>query len=273
MPQITSQDTTIYYDYQPAQEQSAKPLIVFIHGLTLDSRSWNFIQPHFVKLGYSTLAYDIRGHGKSGVPPSGYGVVRRVQDLKQVLDEVGIKDNLVLVGHSLGGSEAISYAVTYPEAIKGLVLIDSWIAGFRPTENSPMRFNANSVAQQQSVQAAIEGFRELGLFDLQVKREESKELLEKIQKDHPGGFWLDDRSIRDPSFKAREKLDTLSSIPALVLVGEQDFEDFQTIANLLDVQLPLSTKKIIPGVKHMGPFDKPEEIADMIEQWLQTVSN
>lgn len=273
MPHVTSQDTTIYYDYHPAQKQSTKPLLVFIHGLTLDSRSWNFIQPHFVKLGYSTLAYDIRGHGKSGVPPSGYGVIQRVQDLKQVLNKIGIKEKTVLVGHSLGGSEALDYAVTYPEEIRGLVLIDSWITGFKPTENSPMRFNANAVAQQESVQAAIEGFRDLGLFDLQVEREESKELLVKIQKEHPGGFWLDDRSIHDPSFKAREKLDTLSSIPALVLVGEQDFEDFQTIAKIVDDELPLSTKKIISGVKHMGPFDKPEEIADMIEQWLQTISN
>ncbi len=271
MPILSSNNTTIYYEYQEPEQVNDKPVLVFIHGLSLDLRFWDHFRNYFLTKGYKVVVYDLRGHGKSGVPRSGYGIGRRIEDLKNVLEELKIRDNVVLIGHSLGGSEVVNFAVQNPAYIKGMILIDTWITGFKPTENSPMMFNANKVAQTKSVQAAIEGFRELGLFDLKVETKESSDLLKKMQKDHPGGLWLDDRSIRDPSFKALDKLDEIRKIPTLILVGEEDFEDFQRIADLLDETLSKSTKKVIQGVKHLGPLDKPGEIAAMMLGWLQTI--
>ena len=61
------------------------PLVVFVHGLVLDNlSSWYFTVAGEVAKRAEVLLYDLRGHGSSERPETGYGVADMVQDLDAI---------------------------------------------------------------------------------------------------------------------------------------------------------------------------------------------
>lgn len=95
---------------------------VFLHGLMGYAHNWASV----IRAIDSTercLVYDQRGHGQSFKPAQGYSSKDYAEDLKKIVDELGVK-KFVLVGHSMGGRNALYFAATYPEYIEKLVIED-----------------------------------------------------------------------------------------------------------------------------------------------------
>jgi esterase len=107
------------------------PRIVFLHGLMGFSSNWQRIAKA-LEDEYEILVYDQRGHGRSFHPESGYAPKDFAGDLKLILDELGW-DKIHLVGHSMGGRAAISFAAQWPEHLEKLVIED---IGAEPTWSS-----------------------------------------------------------------------------------------------------------------------------------------
>lgn len=82
--------------------------LVFTSSWALDSRMWDYQVAHFAALGYRCIAWDRRGHGRSDLAPGGYDMDTFADDLAAVLDQLDLRD-VVLVGHSMGGAETIRY--------------------------------------------------------------------------------------------------------------------------------------------------------------------
>src|SRR5215471_9639384 len=77
---------------------SGSPLIL-LHGSPLTSRSWLRLMPTLAKT-YTVIAPDFRGYGQSDKPETGYEVQTMVEDLRQLLDQLGIKSGNTTVKHS-----------------------------------------------------------------------------------------------------------------------------------------------------------------------------
>jgi pimeloyl-ACP methyl ester carboxylesterase len=75
------------------------------------------------------VAYDARGHGKSGRAPR-YALDDLVGDLIRLLREI-VRAPSVLIGHSIGGATALVAAAREPTLLRGLVLEDPWLAQYR----------------------------------------------------------------------------------------------------------------------------------------------
>jgi pimeloyl-ACP methyl ester carboxylesterase len=108
---ISSLDgTRVYYVYEKGS--SAKTL-VFLHGLGGNWTVWKKEMDFLNKKGFSTIALDFRGHGKSDVYEEfeKYQLPFFSQDIRAVLDKEKVKE-FVLIGHSLGGGVAINYCMT-----------------------------------------------------------------------------------------------------------------------------------------------------------------
>jgi len=100
--------------------------VVFLHGLVMDNlSSWYFTVANAVAQRANVLLYDLRGHGKSERPPSGYTLPEMVQDLDALLDAAGVTQPAVLVGNSFGGLLGLAFAHAHPARVAGLCLVDA----------------------------------------------------------------------------------------------------------------------------------------------------
>ncbi len=96
------------------------PTIVLVHGLTASKNDWGPIAPTLVASGYRVLAVDQRGHGESTPGTAGYGSTQLAADLAHVMDELDVHA-AALVGHSMGGMTAMTYAIHHRDAFAARV--------------------------------------------------------------------------------------------------------------------------------------------------------
>jgi long-chain acyl-CoA synthetase len=108
-------------DIWPEQPQHT---LVFIHGFGGRAEQWSYQLEHFSQAN-RTIAFDLRGHGRSDKPRGPYTMQQVVADLEIALNALHAPRKIVVVGHSFGGSVAASFAVTHPEWVEKLVLIAS----------------------------------------------------------------------------------------------------------------------------------------------------
>jgi pimeloyl-ACP methyl ester carboxylesterase len=102
--------------------------LVFIHGLGSYLKFWRYQLDVFAAQGYRVIAVDLPGYGKSDKPASFPYTMEAMADVvREVVHSLGI-EKPVLVGHSMGGQTALSYAIRYPEEPGALVLTSP--AGF-----------------------------------------------------------------------------------------------------------------------------------------------
>ncbi|WP_223595788.1 2-succinyl-6-hydroxy-2,4-cyclohexadiene-1-carboxylate synthase [Neobacillus bataviensis] len=96
--------------------------LVLLHGFTGDSTTWT---PFCERWGtHSNLIIpDIIGHGKTDSPENSnrYQIEKAANDLKSILDHLGAKQ-VDLLGYSMGGRLALTFAVLFPERIRNLIL-------------------------------------------------------------------------------------------------------------------------------------------------------
>ena len=101
--------------------------VVFLHGMGTDSLASFYLTlaPPVAAAGINVISYDLRGHGKTDRPASGYTIADFVADLADLLDQLGVARPVHLVGNSFGGTLAFSYAAEHPDRVRSIVCIES----------------------------------------------------------------------------------------------------------------------------------------------------
>jgi len=112
MPTIEVNSITINYRLEG---NDSGDLIVLINGLADDLETWDYQVPAFLSAGYRVLRYDNRGIGLTSRPPGPYTSEMLADDLRGLLEKLGVK-GFHLLGVSMGGMIAQSYALRYPDA-------------------------------------------------------------------------------------------------------------------------------------------------------------
>lgn len=109
-----------------AQGNEAGIPVVLLHGVT---DSWRSFEPMLPHLPASIRAFAVtqRGHGDSGRPATGYRAGDFAADLAAFMDAMGLR-SAVLVGHSMGATNAQRFAIDYPERTLGLLTVGSFAA-------------------------------------------------------------------------------------------------------------------------------------------------
>lgn len=102
----------------------AGPDIVFLHGIGGNLAIWHLKVVPLLQQAYRVLTYDLRGHGRSDMPPTGYTTGDMADDLLGLLDGLEI-EQAHLVGHSLGADIALHFALRYPDRAGKLILIEA----------------------------------------------------------------------------------------------------------------------------------------------------
>src|SRR5215217_7617768 len=121
--------------------------VVCLHGITAQHRAFNAAARH---LGPSRglVGVDLRGRGDSDKPESGYNLEAHAADVVRVLDHLGLQ-SAVLAGHSMGGFVALKTALTFPERVRAIILLDG---GWPRVESTP----EESTEEERQEAAALE---------------------------------------------------------------------------------------------------------------------
>lgn len=128
MAEVQLNGVTIAY-----QQMGEGPDLVFVHGLAASRAFW-FI-PYAMPLSkhFRITLFDLRGHGYSSMPTHGYEAVTAAEDIRGLLDHLGIS-SCVLIGHSYGGGVALEFAGAHPERVEKLVVLDTKINALQPAQ-------------------------------------------------------------------------------------------------------------------------------------------
>lgn len=97
--------------------------IVFLHGLAGSGNNWSRTTSQFSKDAWTILTYDQRGHGRSFKPQTGYRSEDYAGDLLGILNELNWPQ-IDLVGHSMGGRVALTFASQNPDRLRSLTVED-----------------------------------------------------------------------------------------------------------------------------------------------------
>ena len=121
------------------------PEVLLIHGIGSSSADFN---PVITQMGEfcEPVTIDLRGHGASGHPASGYHYRDYIRDLEIVLSDLQM-DHPIVLGHSLGGIIALMWAARNPEAPRALIIEDSPLrsgADFKEAFEGWLQLNALS---------------------------------------------------------------------------------------------------------------------------------
>jgi pimeloyl-ACP methyl ester carboxylesterase len=248
----TNDNGKIYYELT-----GKRTPIVFIHGFTLDHRMWK-TQVEFFKHDYQTLVYDMRGFGKSSVPNGKYS---HHNDLKNLLDSLNI-NKIHLVGLSLGGEIALDFAISYPQKLLSLSLLNSSLSGYKSTVDWSVH------AKEQGLVKAKNNWLNHEVFAPTKKNPKTTAILQQIINDYSGWHWLNS----DPRTKIKKlALNRLNKItcPTLVLSGKNDLSYFQDIAKVLSKKIPNAKRQIIKGAGHMINLEEAETTNSALQQFFK----
>jgi 2-succinyl-6-hydroxy-2,4-cyclohexadiene-1-carboxylate synthase len=152
--------------------------LLLLHGFTGNSEGWKEFAP-FWKDHSKTIALDIIGHGKSGSPPDigQYQIEESAAVINSLLEKMGI-GKIDVLGYSMGGRLALTFAVNYPEKVRKLIL-ESASPGLRTeAERHERRIQDNKLSEkirQEGIKNFIDYWENIPLFQSQ------KSLPEKIR--------------------------------------------------------------------------------------------
>ncbi len=100
-----------------------EPALVFVHGWCCDRSYWDAQLPHFSQK-YKVVALDLAGHGESGLDRKEWTMEAFGVDVVAVVEKLAL-DQVVLIGHSMGGPVILEAARRMPEHVTGLVGVDT----------------------------------------------------------------------------------------------------------------------------------------------------
>jgi pimeloyl-ACP methyl ester carboxylesterase len=242
----------------PPAEPNERHTVVFIHGLVMDNlSSWFFTLAAPAARIAHVLLYDLRGHGLSERPASGYRIRDHIDDLDVLLGALGIERNIHLVGNSIGGLIALAFAASHPSRVASVALIDAHTgaAGF----GEEMAKTLSLEGEERDRQIAASFARWLGRHSARKRTrlaENASALVygTSLVEDLREGAELDDSTLR------------AIAAPVLALYGEHS--DVRARGERIAAKLPRCEIEIIPGCTHSVLWEATGPVRDRVLRWI-----
>jgi len=117
---LSADGVPIHYDVQG----NGKIALVFVHGWCCSRGHWAGQVDHFAP-HYTLATIDLAGHGASGRDRTRWTIPSFARDVAAVVEQLGL-EQVVLIGHSMGGLVIVEAARRLPTAVIGLVGVDTW---------------------------------------------------------------------------------------------------------------------------------------------------
>ncbi len=248
-----------------------KPLVL-LHGFTGNASSWRKLKPHFEGIT-NVFAIDIVGHGKTDAPEdvSRYTIESAARDIDLIFEQMGIEQTNIL-GYSMGGRLALTFALKYPNRVEKLIL-ESASPGLEEEEQrAARRIQDEKLAiriLEEGIPSFIDYWENIPLFGTQ------KRLAENIQEEIRNQRLTNSQIGIVNSLKGMgtgsqpswwNQLDELS-MPVLLLTGNLD-EKFCQIADRMQGIMKNARRITISECGHAIHVEKPKIFGTIVSEFL-----
>lgn len=238
------------------------PTLLLVHGFPLDSRMWHD-QVEALGGSVNVIAPDLAGHGPSPSGTPGSSVDEMAQFLAARLDQAGV-EAVHLAGFSMGGYVSLAFLRLFPQRVLSLALVDT-------------RANADNEAGRQGRDAMIDRIRSEGpraaveamlprLFTDAVETE-LRATAEGWMLDQPPGTLVADLTAMRDRPDSTPMLGQVS-VPALVIVGDQDPITPPADARAMADAIPGARLVTIEGASHLAPVEQPQQVSEALNEFL-----
>jgi len=261
MPKLHVRDVNLYYEIAGRGES-----ILFIHGLGSSSRDWE-LQVDFFSKQYQVVAFDVRGHGQSDKPPGPYGVPLFAADAAELMKSLDVAPAHV-VGISMGGMMAFQLAVSAPELVKSLVIVNS-------TPELVLRtWKARLNGLQRLLITRLMGMRKMGevlggrLFPKDGQEETRQMFVERWAENDKRAYYDAMRGLVGWSVAGR--LDDIRC-PTLVIAADEDYTPVSLKQEYVG-KMAQAELVVIEDSRHGTPVDQPERFNQAVLAFLSRQS-
>lgn len=239
------------------------PLVLFLHGWTLDWRIWS---PQFPLAQSMRLVMpDRRGFGRSTAPPQ---LTVERDDIDAMADHFGAK-NFSLVGLSQGAAVALDYARTRPERIDAAVVIGAPLHNVVPELSDKPEIDRVAFSALVRAGRFAEMLAEWRRHPLTQVGEQAQVLLDQILADYDGRDQMVDQEALVFSNSDIASL----TMPLLAIAGESDTLWRQKVAQVIASDVPRGIAEIIPEAGHVANLDQPQAINALLKKFLSRHTN
>jgi pimeloyl-ACP methyl ester carboxylesterase len=241
------------------------PAILLVHCYTCSMRYWQRIEP-LLRGDRRVISVDLLGHGGSEMPDDGYSMAHQADTIAAALEELDAPPVLA-VGQSLGGPVSVALAERHPDAVRGLVIMDS------ASQTKYVELPATAkIARAPVIGPALKQI----VPDSVIREEQSKAFAEGF--DVPDEFVEDVRAMTFTAFvesyegghdyTAARRLDdriAATNLPVTVIFGAEDrVVNTDSVADYRDI--PDAKIVVMPGVGHTPQMERPARSAALIRE-------
>ncbi|KAH8819118.1 alpha/beta hydrolase fold family protein [Xylogone sp. PMI_703] len=263
MPFINLSDKTLYYT-RAQPEGGSHITLLFIHGLGSSSSFYATIIPRLVASGYSCLALDTHGSGLSKYNGSDQDIQSIAKDAIDVLSSLKIKlENVVVVGHSMGGIVACELASNHP--FKAVVLIGP----VYPSPNAATVFGKRiEIVGQRGMEAMADSVPQAATGSKSTSTHHAFIRALLLSQD-PKGYISICKVIANAQPPQYEKV----MCPLLAIAGLDDksapLEGVQLTVNSCGTDAAKKNLHKLEGVGHWHCIEAAPEVGSLIEQFVK----
>ena len=243
--------------------------VFLIHGFQSNKDIWVRMARELTSR-YHVVAIDLPAHGESTIlPDRSYTVPEQAKRVIAIMDALGLKQPVNVMGHSMGGAIAFHVAVMAPDHVKSLALVSS--AGvISPTPSELWRQNQQGknpliVRNEQDYKAMLD-------FTLSDRPWIPGAVIATLTREAISRQQIGEKIYRElapaNSMKAEEALPKIH-VPALVVWGDQDKVLDVSSVGVFKQYLPQAKVTVFKGVGHAPPLERSEETARLYEDFLK----
>jgi 3-oxoadipate enol-lactonase len=260
MPFAPVKDAQLYYEvYGPAS--GAAPALVFAHGAGGNHLSWWQQVPHFADR-YTCVVFDHRGYGRSPDAPGGPGGAAYVDDLRALLDHVGI-GRATLVAQSMGGWTSLGFALAYPQRVERLLMCDTH--GGLASEEIDARWRDALRAPRGQVVAGVHPAAGARMYQEQP---ELYFLYAEIDRMSPERTGAEIMAILRAAGSPPPAAATELTMPVLFIAGEEDIVIPPEVLDLAAAAIPGARVERVPDAGHSVYFERAATFNAILDRFL-----
>ncbi|AXO87575.1 alpha/beta fold hydrolase [Pseudomonas parafulva] len=236
--------------------------LVLLHGLGSSSQDWERQVP-VLSRHYQVILMDLRGHGQSAKPRSGYRIATFSDDLLALLQHLGCGP-VHVVGLSMGGMVGFQFAVDHPQWLRSLCIVNSAPeVKRRSLEHWLWWAKRWSLARLLSVETVGRGLA-ARLFPKPEQAALRRSMAQRWARNDKRAYLKSFDAI--VGWGVQERIGAIEC-PTLVIAADHDYTPVQHKQRYVAL-MPHATLAVIEDSRHATPLDQPEVFNQTLLRFL-----